>query len=135
MRCAVGFPVWAACLALTTLSRSLPPAAGLRAHVELLRVSGKILCNTYRIAPWEQNVASATRHLDKSMQLLDGWLKGLPPSLQLTPGGYSPDPACCTLHMAYNQVSCLCIPTPSSLPSLTLCSFYCSPCGPSSSSS
>lgn len=83
---------------------SLPPADGLRAHVKLSRISGQIVGNTYRIAPWEQNLASATGHLDNAMQLLDGWMKDLPPSLQMPSDRFSSDPSCCALHMAYNQL-------------------------------
>ncbi|UKZ83004.1 hypothetical protein TrVFT333_010805 [Trichoderma virens FT-333] len=63
---------------------SMPPAAGLRAHVELSRISGYVVCNTYRVAPWEA-------------------------SRELSPGGLSNDPACCLLHMRYNMLLILAI--------------------------
>jgi hypothetical protein len=36
--------------------------------------------------------------------MLDQWLENLPPILQLSEPGLSDDPACCLLHMGYNQV-------------------------------
>ncbi|KAF4974317.1 hypothetical protein FZEAL_8767 [Fusarium zealandicum] len=35
---------------------SMPPASGLNAHVELARISGHIVCNTYRVSPWETKI-------------------------------------------------------------------------------
>ncbi|TEA19531.1 putative transcriptional regulatory protein [Colletotrichum sidae] len=83
---------------------SLPPAAGLRAHVELARISGHIVCNTYRVAPYDHHPAGAARHVERALQMLETWLSSLPPTLQLTVNGASTDPACCLLHMNYNQL-------------------------------
>lgn len=87
---------------------SMPPAAGLRAHVELSRISGHIVCNTYRVSPWENKTGPA-RHFDDAIRMLDQWQEGLPPILQLSSNGMSDDPACCLLHMAYNQLIILTI--------------------------
>lgn len=84
---------------------SLPPAAGLRAHVELARISGHIVCNTYRVAPFDHIPGGAARHVERAQSMLDGWLAALPPTLQMPADQLSPDPACCLLHMAHNQVS------------------------------
>lgn len=81
----------------------MPPAAGLRAHVELSRISGHIVCNTYRVSPWEKKTGPA-RHSEDAIRMLDQWQEGLPPILQLSSNGMSDDPACCLLHMGYNQV-------------------------------
>ncbi|EFQ31395.1 fungal specific transcription factor domain-containing protein [Colletotrichum graminicola] len=83
---------------------SLPPAAGLRAHVLLARISGHIVCNTYKVAPWDRRPGEAARHVDRALQLLDNWYSSLPPTLQMSATCPSTDPACCLLHMAYNQL-------------------------------
>ncbi|KAK1540346.1 fungal specific transcription factor domain-containing protein [Colletotrichum paranaense] len=83
---------------------SLPPAAGLRAHVELARISGHIVCNTYRVAPWDRGPGGAARHIDRALQLLGSWQSSLPPTLQMSTSHPSSDPSCCLLHMAYNQL-------------------------------
>ncbi|KAK1967428.1 fungal-specific transcription factor domain-containing protein [Colletotrichum sublineola] len=83
---------------------SLPPAAGLRAHVLLARISGHIVCNTYKVAPWDRRLGGAARHVDRALQLLDNWHSSLPPTLQMSATSPSTDPACCLLHMAYNQL-------------------------------
>ncbi|KAK1675312.1 fungal-specific transcription factor domain-containing protein [Colletotrichum godetiae] len=85
-------------------SGSLPPAAGLRAHVELARISGHIVCNTYRVAPWDHGPGGAARHIDRALQLLGSWQSSLPPTLQMSISHPSNDPSCCLLHMAHNQL-------------------------------
>ncbi|KAF9880548.1 fungal specific transcription factor domain-containing protein [Colletotrichum karsti] len=82
---------------------SLPPAAGLRAHVELARISGHIVCNTYRVAPYDYHPGGAARHVERALQMLQDWLASLPPALQMPADLTSTDPACCLLHMGYNQ--------------------------------
>jgi hypothetical protein len=80
-------------------SRSMPPAAGLRAHVELSRISGHVVGNTYHGA----KVEPGTRQPDNAIWMLEQWQSALPPSLQLV-DGLSNDPASCLLHMRYNQL-------------------------------
>ncbi|KAK7421664.1 hypothetical protein QQX98_002131 [Neonectria punicea] len=87
---------------------SMSPAAGLRAHVELSRISGHIVCNTYRVSPWG-NKTGSVRQFEDAIRMLDQWLEGLPPILQLSGDGLSDDPACCLLHMGYNQLIILTI--------------------------
>lgn len=83
----------------------MPPAAGLRAHVELSRISGYVVCNTYRIAPWDGSTSGeGTQSPSKVMWMLGQWKISLLPRLQLSPDGLSNDPACCMLHMRYNQL-------------------------------
>ncbi|KAE9579597.1 putative transcriptional regulatory protein [Colletotrichum fructicola] len=82
---------------------SLPPAAGLRAHVQLARISGHIVCNTYKVAPYDHQPGGAARHVERALQMLETWLSQLPPTLQMPADYRSPDPACCLLHMGYNQ--------------------------------
>ncbi|KAF2634436.1 hypothetical protein P280DRAFT_376198, partial [Massarina eburnea CBS 473.64] len=86
---------------------NLPSAAGLRAHIELARISGFIVCETFRIAPREQKPAQITHNIERALSKLETWLTHLPPSLQMSPGSFSVDPTCCTLHMAYNQLTLL----------------------------
>ncbi|KAJ4855670.1 fungal zn(2)-Cys(6) binuclear cluster domain-containing protein [Trichoderma breve] len=88
---------------------SMPPAAGLRAHVELSRISGYVVCNTYRIAPWEAVRGGMPTQPDKAIWMLQQWQLTLPPRLQLSPDGLSNDPACCLLHMRYNMLLILAI--------------------------
>lgn len=87
----------------------MPPAAGLRAHVELSRISGYVVCNTYRIAPWEAARGGMPTQPDKAIWMLQQWQLTLPPRLQLSPDGLSNDPACCLLHMRYNMLLILAI--------------------------
>lgn len=84
----------------------MPPAAGLRAHVELSRISGYVVCNTYRMAPWDSAATSgdASQSPGKVMWMLEQWKTTLPLRLQLSPDGLSNDPACVMLHMRYNQL-------------------------------
>lgn len=83
----------------------LPPAAGLRAHVELSRISGYVVCNTYRIAPSESSASAETAHSPgRVMWMLEQWKSTLPAHLQLTRDGLHNDPACCMLHMRHNQL-------------------------------
>ena len=96
--------IYIVCRRFTNSScRGLPPADGLRAHVELSRISGHIVCNTYRVSPWE-NVTDPLRHVEKAIEMLERWKADLPPRLQLLDNVLTDDPACCLLHMGYNQV-------------------------------
>ncbi|KAH6609952.1 n-terminal binuclear zn cluster-containing dna binding domain-containing [Trichoderma cornu-damae] len=88
---------------------SMPPAAGLKAHVELSRISGYVVCNTYRVAPWEEARGGLSKQPDKAIWMLQQWQSTLPPRLQLSPDGLSSDPACCFLHMRYNMLLILAI--------------------------
>ncbi|RYP80539.1 hypothetical protein DL769_002423 [Monosporascus sp. CRB-8-3] len=83
----------------------MPPAIGLKAHVELSKICGYIVCNTYRIAPWEHKTTSTSTLIENTLAQLAGWLDNLPPELQMidTPTR-NHDRACCELHMFYNQL-------------------------------
>ncbi|KAF5600319.1 transcriptional regulatory [Fusarium pseudoanthophilum] len=81
---------------------SMPPADGLKAHVELSRISCHIVCNTYRVSPSEDAVRPV-RSLEGEISMLDEWCLKLPPTVQLASNGLSDDPATCLLHMHYNQ--------------------------------
>ncbi|KAK2594203.1 hypothetical protein QQS21_008092 [Conoideocrella luteorostrata] len=78
---------------------SMPPAAGLRAHVELSRISGHVVGNTYHGG----KIEAITRQPDNAIWMLEQWQSALPASVQLTEG-LSNDPASCLLHMRYNQL-------------------------------
>ncbi|KAF4961827.1 hypothetical protein FSARC_10056 [Fusarium sarcochroum] len=86
---------------------SMPPADGLRAHVELSRISSHIVCNTYRISPSDD--ARPVRSLGADIGMLDDWSLNLPATVQLSSNGLSDDPATCLLHMHYNQLIILTI--------------------------
>lgn len=95
-------PLYTPSLWLTPFDRSMPPADGLKAHVELSRISCHIVCNTYRISPSE-DAARPVRSLEGEISMLDEWCLKLPPTVQLASNGLSDDPATCLLHMHYNQ--------------------------------
>ncbi|CCT64191.1 uncharacterized protein FFB20_08387 [Fusarium fujikuroi] len=61
---------------------AMPPADGLKAHVELSRISCHIVCNTYRISPSE-DAARPVRSLEGEISMLDEWCLKLPPTVQL----------------------------------------------------
>ncbi|KHN95881.1 uncharacterized protein MAM_06243 [Metarhizium album ARSEF 1941] len=77
----------------------MPPAAGLRAHVELSRISGHVVGNTYHTAKAE----AGTHQPDNAIWMLEQWKSSLPLALQLMEG-LSNDPASCLLHMRHNQL-------------------------------
>ncbi|KAF5670239.1 transcriptional regulatory [Fusarium heterosporum] len=82
---------------------SLPPADGLKAHVDLSRISSHIVCNTFRISPSEDNVRPI-KSLEGEIAMLDDWSLNLPTAVRLSSNGLSDDPATCLLHMHYNQL-------------------------------
>lgn len=84
--------------------RGLPPAAGLRAHVELARISGYIVCNTYRVAPWEHQMTTTSARIDTALSWLSSWLLKLPLELRMRDDQLNNDRASLELHMLYNQV-------------------------------
>ncbi|KLU86080.1 hypothetical protein MAPG_05099 [Magnaporthiopsis poae ATCC 64411] len=91
----------------------LPSSAGLRAHIALAKISGHIVCNTYRIARHTWTDANpATReasHVDKAMEMLSDWLGNLPNDLRMSYETFSKDRSLCTLHMSHNQLLILTI--------------------------
>ncbi|KAG9256932.1 fungal-specific transcription factor domain-containing protein [Emericellopsis atlantica] len=94
-------------MALPVEVASLPPAAGLIAHVELARISGYIVCNTYRVAPWRgastQN--KAPQHcVDEAAQMLQSWQDSLPLPLRMDSVSFNRDPAVCILQMSFHQL-------------------------------
>lgn len=86
-----------------TNSSGLPPAAGLRVHVELARISNYIVSNVYDVAREEPLMTPLC--IQKSLRLLGSWLENLPPQVQGTEENLSTDRAVIELHMAHNQVS------------------------------
>lgn len=84
--------------------RSMPPCAGLHAHVELSRISDHITCNLYQVAPTREAADGSAANLEKASFLLEQWLASLPPALQLSKEGLSNDPATCSLHMLANHL-------------------------------
>lgn len=110
----------------------LPSPAGLRAHVELCKISDYIVYSSYREAGLPDLLTKATVRVDKALEMLGRWHASLPVSLQFQqdpltlipvdlftqaasygqgPAGvltgeanFGQDRACWTLHMSYNQV-------------------------------
>jgi hypothetical protein len=80
---------------------SMPPCDGLRAHVELSRISGYIVCETFKIAPRHYQRGYSTLHVDKALDLLENWKLNLAPVLAINKDA---DPAVLSLHLAANQL-------------------------------
>ncbi|KAK2592417.1 hypothetical protein QQS21_009900 [Conoideocrella luteorostrata] len=79
---------------------SMPPAAGLRANIELSRISGHVVQSlNHKAEPIGDNGEP-----DKTVQKLDSWRASLSPALQLSADGLSDDAAACLLHMRSNQL-------------------------------
>lgn len=91
-------------LPLPQETQGLPPACGLKAHVELARIAGSIVYNTYRVAPAGQRISNVSVRTSEAVDMLADWLAKLPPELRLDDQQTSQDKACCELHMGYNQV-------------------------------
>ena len=117
---------------LTTPS-GLPPAIGLRAHVELCRISDYLVYSNYREAGLPDLLTRATVRVAKALEMLEKWRVSLPRPLQLPADpltlipvdlftqassfgqgpaallsgavNFGQDRACWALHMSYNQVS------------------------------
>ncbi|KAK4666393.1 hypothetical protein QC763_404290 [Podospora pseudopauciseta] len=103
-----------------------PSPVGLKAHLELSRITHKIIYNGLRRQSDgkkpEDRRARAESHVKRSLESLKKWLKALPPALQLppdahtklhlpnsltteeVPSGFGRDRACWSLHMSYNQL-------------------------------
>lgn len=88
---------------------------GLRAHIELARISGCIFSNTYRVSSRGCSGTGNTAPNEKALNKLLSWENRLPPELRID-GSSSHDRACYELHMNYNQVLVL---ASSDLPRLT----------------
>lgn len=82
---------------------AMPPSEGIRAHVELSRISGFIVCETFRVAPRKQPVHGSTA-MDTALTMLQSWQARLPVSLQMPVDLSHIDPSCCILHMQHNQL-------------------------------
>jgi hypothetical protein len=85
-------------------SRSMPSCSGLSAHIELSRISGFIVCETFKIAPRTNRSGQSAYSIESAMGMLHTWQVQLPPNLQMPGDLNHPDPSCCILHMAYNQL-------------------------------
>jgi hypothetical protein len=89
------------------LASGLPPADGLRAHVELARISDYIVSNVYDVARGE--LFGTTMCMQRSLRLLKSWCDTLPIVVQNTEQNFTQDRAVIELHMEHNQVRCLLI--------------------------
>ncbi|KAK4119083.1 hypothetical protein N657DRAFT_582479 [Parathielavia appendiculata] len=115
----------------------LPSPAGLRAHVELCKISDYIVYSSYRESGLPDLLTNATVRVGKALEMLRTWRANLPPALQLPadpltllpvdiftmaasfgqdPAGlltgaasFGRDRACWSLHMSYNQLVILAI--------------------------
>ena len=126
-------PRAAVCALLTCPpSSGLPSPAGLRAHVELCRISDYIVYSSYRASGQPDFPSRATVQVDRALEMLEKWHASLPAVLCLPDpltlfpadlfsqaGAFGQDPtamlsgasdfgqdrACWALHMSYNQVT------------------------------
>lgn len=87
-----------------TQNSNMPPVDALRAHVQLARISDHIVCETFKVAPRHRELTSLAEEIGKATHKLHDWANQLPPALGLFTADYAKDPACRSLHMAYNQV-------------------------------
>ncbi|OQV01146.1 Fungal specific transcription factor domain-containing protein isoform 2 [Cladophialophora immunda] len=85
-------------------SSDLPPADGLRAHIELARVSNYIVSNIYDVARQTEEPVMTTLCIQKSLRLLRSWSESLPATVAGTEENLSRDRAVGELHMAHNQL-------------------------------
>ncbi|KAF9690650.1 hypothetical protein EKO04_011518 [Ascochyta lentis] len=83
---------------------SMPPSAGLCANVELSRITGYVVCETSGIAPRIPRAVGSAANVDAALRMLHDWHSRLPAVLQIPAEQSLLDPACCTLHMYYNQL-------------------------------
>lgn len=82
----------------------MPPSVGIRANIELARISGYIVCETYGIAPRCPKTTGSEASIDVALRMLRDWETRLPLVLQIPDDQTLLDPACCTMHMGYNQL-------------------------------
>ncbi|KKP03072.1 fungal specific transcription factor domain-containing protein [Trichoderma harzianum] len=80
-----------------------PSPVGLRAHIDLAKISRYIVCNVYRIAPSDQSSTTSLQHVEHALSLLQQWLASLPPPLQINGQRLTKDRACLVLHLIYHQ--------------------------------
>jgi hypothetical protein len=85
----------------------MPPCAGLRAHIELSKISGFIVCETLQIAPRNATPGQLAKNIDIALQMLRTWHLKLPYNLQMQKDLRHPDPSCCILHMAHHHLMVL----------------------------
>ncbi|KAH3904310.1 hypothetical protein HBI56_008950 [Parastagonospora nodorum] len=94
-------------LVLPSDAVGLPSSAGLRAHVELSRISNYIVCETFKIAPRQDGPNQSASTIDTALEMLHTWQWQLPHQLQMPADLNHEDPTCCILHMAHNQLMVL----------------------------
>ncbi|QYS95266.1 Zn(2)-C6 fungal-type domain-containing protein [Trichoderma simmonsii] len=90
-------------LTLPEESPGFPSPIGLRAHIDLAKISRYIVCNVYRIAPSDQSSTTSLQHVEHALSLLQQWLASLPPTLQINDQQLTKDRACLVLHLMYHQ--------------------------------
>ncbi|KAH7406472.1 hypothetical protein DE146DRAFT_607868 [Phaeosphaeria sp. MPI-PUGE-AT-0046c] len=82
----------------------MPPCQGLRAHVELSRISNYIVCETFNIESRDCKPGQSSNKVDNALKMLRTWELLLPSALQLPADLNDNDPFCYMLHMAHNQL-------------------------------
>lgn len=86
----------------------MPPCIGLCANIELARISGYVVHETYGTAPRNPRNVDYETGADTALKMLDSWHSRLPTQLrmplQLNSDEVLRDPSCCTMHMSYNHL-------------------------------
>lgn len=82
----------------------MPPCEGLRAHVELSKISNYIVCETFNIESRDSKADQPSNKIDNALRMLRTWELLLPLALQMPDALQHDDPFCCMLHMAHNQL-------------------------------
>ncbi|KAH0842590.1 fungal specific transcription factor domain-containing protein [Fonsecaea pedrosoi] len=91
-------------LDLPRSSSDLPPPDGLRAHIELARISNYIVSNIYDVARQSEEPPMTTLCIQKSLRWLRSWSENLPATVVGTEENLTWDRAVGELHMAHNQL-------------------------------
>jgi hypothetical protein len=83
---------------------NLPPAVGLRAHIELSRIMDEVVNRVYGADNSVRVASDILPRVHAAIHKLSSWMTELPRSLQLL-DETTPERECILLHMMYNQVS------------------------------
>lgn len=83
--------------------QGFPPPEGLTAHIRLARISRRVTCNVYRIAPADRSVMTTLKHVEDVLEMLQEWEDSLRPEFRLDYDSPTRDRANCILHIMFNQ--------------------------------
>lgn len=87
----------------------LPPPDGLRAHIELSRITHYIAANVYGVSKHTAEPHSTALCIHKALHMLKEWENELPTTLRYQPGNLQQDMAAYDLQMAANHLKVLAV--------------------------